>query len=159
MLVTITNIGGKVFTTFTHILNSAWIIDFGATYHMTFDIIHVSNIKTSSQNYVSTTNDNTIPFIVEGSSHLIKILNHGSMLIVPSLDYNLLSVSQIATFLFCVVIFWHDHCVFKGIQTRQFIDYGIKKGKLYYLDLESRLSNKLQQALVVTNSGSSKKIT
>ncbi|RVW76506.1 Retrovirus-related Pol polyprotein from transposon TNT 1-94 [Vitis vinifera] len=34
------------------------------------------------------------------------------------------------------------------IQTRQTIGYGIKRGKLYYLDLQSKDSNKLRQALM-----------
>ncbi|KAL6330550.1 hypothetical protein AAG906_040481 [Vitis piasezkii] len=41
--------------------------------------------------------------------------------VVPSLDYNILSVSQITAALFCIVIFWSEFCVFKDIQTRQTI--------------------------------------
>lgn len=63
------------------------------------------------------------------------------MLVVPSLDYNLLSVSQINITLSRVVIFWPDHCVFKVIQTRQMIGYGTKKGKLYFLALETGTSS------------------
>ena len=36
----------------------------------------------------------------------------------------------------------------KDIQTRQTIGFGIKRGKLYYLDLQSKDSNKLRQALM-----------
>ena len=36
----------------------------------------------------------------------------------------------------------------KDIQTRQTINCGIKLGKLYYLDLQSKDSNKLRQALM-----------
>ncbi|RVW13510.1 hypothetical protein CK203_095274 [Vitis vinifera] len=38
------------------------------------------------------------------------------------------------------------------IQTRQTIGCGIKRGKLYYLDLQSKDSNKLQQALMADGS-------
>ncbi|RVW39463.1 hypothetical protein CK203_101509 [Vitis vinifera] len=43
------------------------------------------------------------------------------------------------------------------IQTRQTIGCGIKRGKLYYLDLQSNDSNKLQQALMVDESEKEKK--
>ena len=74
------------------------------------------------------------------------------MLIVPSLDYNLLSVSQLTTYLSCVVIFWPDHCVFKDIQTKQTIGYGIRRGNLYYLEMSSTNTGKLSPALVADSS-------
>ena len=80
-----------------------------------------------------------------------------SVLLVPSLDYNLLSVSQITAVLSCIVIFWPEFCVFKDIQTRQMIGYGIKWGKLYYMDLQSKVSNKLRQALMADGSEGEKK--
>ncbi|KAL6315198.1 hypothetical protein AAG906_037430 [Vitis piasezkii] len=43
------------------------------------------------------------------------------------------------------------------IQTRQTIGCGIKRGKLYYLDLQSKDSNKLQQALMADGSEGEKK--
>ena len=39
-LVAATDQGGKFLNTFTPVINSAWIIDFGATDHMTFDSRH-----------------------------------------------------------------------------------------------------------------------
>ncbi|RVW87124.1 Retrovirus-related Pol polyprotein from transposon TNT 1-94 [Vitis vinifera] len=99
--------------------------------HMTFDSRQVSPLRPSSQKIVSTAN-----------------------------DYNLLSVSQITAVLSCIVIFWPKFCVIKDIQTRQTIGCGIKRGKLYYLDLQSKDSNKLQQALMADGSeGEKKKMT
>ena len=84
-------------------------------------------------------------------------MNLDYVLVVPSLDYNLLSVSQITAALSCIVIFWPEFCVIKDIQTRQTIGCGIKWGKLYYLDLQSKDSNKLQQALMADESEEEKK--
>ena len=98
--------GGKVLNISTPVSNSAWIIDSGATDHMTFNSRQVSPLKSSSQNSVSTTNGTSIPIIGEGSLSLTNTLNLDSVLVVPSLNYNLLSVSQIITALFCVVIFY-----------------------------------------------------
>lgn len=143
-LLTTTNTKANVFTTSTHVLNSVWIIDSGATDHMTFDVRQVTNLNPSSQNCVSTANGSTTPVVGKGASRLTNTLHFDSVLVVPFLNYNLLSVSQITTTLSCVVIFWPDHCMFKNIQTRQTIGYGVKRGKLYYLDLESETSSKLQ---------------
>ena len=104
-LVAATDHGGKFLNTFTPIINSAWIIDSRATDHMTFDSRQVSPLGPSSQKIVSTANDNTTPVIGEGSLTLTDTLNFDSILVVPSIDYNLLSVSQITTALSCIVIF------------------------------------------------------
>ena len=135
--------GGKVLNISTPASNSAWIIDSGATDHMTFNSRQVSPLKSSSQNSVSTTNGTSIPIIGEGSLSLTNTLNLDSVLVVTSLNYNLLSISQITTALFCVVIFWHEFCVFKDIRTRQTIGCGVRRGKLYYLDLVSKSSDEL----------------
>ena len=84
-------------------------------------------------------------------------MNLDCVLVVPSLDYNLLSVSQITAALSCIVIFLLEFCVIKDIQTKQMIGCSIKRGKIYYLDLQSKDSNKLQQALMADGSGGEKK--
>ena len=117
-LATVIRIGGKVLNMSTVVTNSAWIIDSGATDHMTFDSRQVSNLKPSSQMSVSTANGTSTPVIGEGPLPLTDTLNLDFVLVVPSLNYNLLSVSQITATLFCVVIFWLEFCVFKDIQTR-----------------------------------------
>ena len=99
----------------------------------------------------------TQPQSWEGSLTLTNTLNLDSILVVTSLNYNLLSVSQITTVLSCIVIFWPEFYVFKDIQTRQTISCSIKQGKLYYLDLQSKDSNKLQQALMANGSEEEKK--
>ena len=110
--------GGKALNISTPVSNNAWIIDSSATDHMTFYSRQVSPLKSSSQNFVSTANGTSISIIGEGSLSLTNTLNLDYVLVVPSLNYNLLSVSQITTALFCVVIFWPEFCVFKDIQTR-----------------------------------------
>ena len=89
--------GGKVLNISTPVSNSAWIIDSGAMDHMTFDSRQVSPLKSSSQNSVSIANGTSIPIIGEGSLSLTNTLNLDYVLVVPSLNYNLLSVSQITT--------------------------------------------------------------
>ena len=85
--------GGKVLNISTPVSNSAWIVDCGATDHMTFDSRQVSPLKSSSQNSVSAANGSSILIIGEGSLSLTNTLNLDSVLVVPSLNYNPLSVS------------------------------------------------------------------
>ena len=91
-------------------------------------------------------------FGVLQSLSLTNTLNLDFVLVVPSLNYNILLVSQITTALFCVVIFWPEFCVFKDIRTRQTIGCGVRRGKLYYLDLMSKSSDELRQALKIGDS-------
>ena len=156
-LATAASNGGKVLNISTPVSNSAWIIDSGVTDHMTFDSRQVSPLKSSSQHSVSTANGTSIPIIGEGSLSLTNTLNLDSILVVPSLNYNLLSVSQITTALFCAVIFCPEFCVLKDIRTRQTIGYGVRREKLYYLDLVSKSSDELRQALKIECSEKKKK--
>ena len=138
---------GKTLNMFILVLNNTWIIDSGATDHMTFDSNQILSLSQSSQKCVSTANGASTPVIGEGVVSLTDTLNLESVLVVPSLEYNLLSVAQITLTLHCVVIFLPDFCVFKDMQTRQTIGYGVRRGKLYYLDLVSKSSDKLSKAL------------
>jgi hypothetical protein len=126
--------------------SSTWIIDSGATDHMTFDTHPIQSLKSSKQPVVSTANGTSSPVLGEGSIALTKNLNLNSVLVVPSLHYSLLSVAQITNSLQCIVIFWPNRCVFKDIRTRRTIGYGTRRGKLYYLNMEPAGSSQLAQA-------------
>ena len=58
---------GKSLHMCTSVSNSAWIIDSGATDHMTFDSMHISHLKPSSQKFVSAANGESTQVIGEGS--------------------------------------------------------------------------------------------
>ena len=58
------------------------------------------------------------PVIGEGSLTLTNTLNLDFVLVVPSLNYDILFVSQITEALSCIVIFSPEFCVFKDILTR-----------------------------------------
>lgn len=61
-------------------------------------------------------------------------MNLDSVLVVPSLSSNLLSVNQITETLNCYVIFWPTYCVFQDIVTHKILGYGTRRGRLYYLE-------------------------
>ncbi|PRQ26842.1 putative RNA-directed DNA polymerase [Rosa chinensis] len=116
-------------------VNSSWIIDTGASDHMTNDPSLLKQLKPSSQNIVSTADGTPTPVTGEGSVVLFDTLTLDSVLVVPSLAYNLLSVSQIILALACIVTFYPSFCVFQDILTRRILGYDVRRGKLYYLDL------------------------
>ena len=55
----------------------------------------------------------TQPQSLGRSLTLTDTLNLDSILVVPSLDYNILLVSQIIAALSCIVIFWLEFCVIR----------------------------------------------
>ncbi|GKG29919.1 hypothetical protein Tco_0419817, partial [Tanacetum coccineum] len=62
--------------------------------------------KSPSVNTVQSANGGSSPVIGEGSTDLSKSLSLNSVLIVPALEYNILSVSKITVALKCTVTFW-----------------------------------------------------
>ena len=83
---------------------------------------------------VSVANGNIAPIIREGVVSLSYTFNLDTMFVVPYLDYNLLFVVQI-TAPYIVLYFLPSFFVFKDIQTCKMIGYGIRKWRLYYLEL------------------------
>ena len=91
--------------------NRTWIIDTGASDHMTWDSSQLKSVLPSSQSVISTANGSTSPIIGEGFVILSNTLTLDTVLVVPSLEYNLLSVSQITSTLACTVTFWPSFCL------------------------------------------------
>ena len=106
--------------------DSTWIIDTEASDHMTRDSLQT--IHPSPQSVVSTANGSTSPITGEGSIVLSNTLKLVTVLVVPSLECNLLSVSPITLYLNYIVTFWPSFCIFQDILNR-------KRGKLYCLEL------------------------
>ena len=146
-MVAATGKDGKALSTSTFVMNNTWIIDSGATEHITCDSRQVPSLKTSAHTEVNVANCNVIPVIGEGIVSLTDTIKLDIVLMVPFLNYNLLSVAQITLTLHCLVIFWPYFCVFKDIWTRKTIGYGIRRGKLYYLELTTSSSSLQTQAL------------
>ena len=99
------------------------------------DSSQLHSLRPSSQSVIYTANGSTSSITGEGSITLSKNFTLNSVLVVPLLDYNLLSVGQITSTLNCTVNFWPTFCTFQDILTHQILGYGVKRGKLYYLDL------------------------
>ena len=92
----------------------------------------------SPQSVISTAIGNTFPIIGKGSVILSNTLTLDTVIVIPSLEYNLLFVSQITSTLACTVTFWPSFCVFQDILTQKILGYGVRLGKLYYLELTKK---------------------
>lgn len=101
---------GKTLYTFSHIGNNTCIIHTGATDHMTFDANNVKSLNPSSQHILSKANGNSTPVLGEGLITLTKTMNLDFVLVVPTLNHNLLSIAQITNTLQYIIIFWPNVC-------------------------------------------------
>jgi gag-polypeptide of LTR copia-type len=111
-----------------------WIIDSGATDHMTFSKNDLINMRKPTRDMIL--NANGVGYPVESTEdvHLSGTLNLKDTLLVPSLSTRLLSVGQLIDELNCVALMFPNHCIFQDILTKEIIGRGIKKGRLYHLE-------------------------
>lgn len=135
--------------------DNTWIIDSAASDHLIHDSTHLQSLSPSPQTAVSTADGRMCPVVGKGNVTLSNTITLNSVLVVPSLKYNLLSVGQITSTLNCTVTFWPSYCVFQDILTRKTLGYGVKRGSLYYLDLNEQGTQLIGQAcqtvVAVTN--------
>ena len=68
---------------------------------MVKDTGQFQSLHSSTHSFISTSNDSTSPTVGEGTVILTQILTLNSVLVVPSLEHNLLSVGQITSALNC----------------------------------------------------------
>lgn len=130
--------------------NSDWIIDSGATDHMTCDRYRFSHLSPKcSKTTITNANGVSSPVIGVGTVPLSPTLAIKDVLFVPSLNCNLLSVTQLTKSHNCVALFFPTHCIFQNIHTREKIGSGRRIGGLYYLEDGFQHSDKKGQAHVV----------
>jgi GAG-pre-integrase domain/Integrase core domain len=114
-----------------------WVIDSGATDHMTLSEKDISKIMKPSKNGIINANGETYPVKGMGNVPISKNLTLNNALLVPSLSTRLISVGKITEDLNCAVIMFPNFCIFQDILTREIIGSGSKREGLYYLDSSS----------------------
>ncbi|KAM1049413.1 hypothetical protein ACFX2C_028519 [Malus domestica] len=95
--------------------DSGWIIDSGATDHMTYDKSLFHHMTFPPKENVITTNGEVAPVTGAGSINLTQSLSLHNTLLVPSLSNNLLSVGQVTEQLDCVVLMFPTFCLLQDI--------------------------------------------
>ena len=111
-----------------------WLLDSGATDHMTFDPVDLSHHSSPRRTSIANANGMISPVTGAGSMTLLPSLHLSNTLLVPSLSHKLLSVSQITTELNCVVLMFSNFCLIQDILPKEIIGHGTKKGGLYYME-------------------------
>ncbi|KAH0645046.1 hypothetical protein KY284_032930, partial [Solanum tuberosum] len=99
----------------------------GAFDHMTKDPSELQSLKPSSQPFICTANGGTSPIIGDEPVVLTNALRLDTVLVVPTLDHNLLSVNQ-------------------DILTQRTLGYGVKRHNLYFLELTKGGEKKFSHA-------------
>ncbi|KAG7960368.1 hypothetical protein I3843_10G120000 [Carya illinoinensis] len=107
---------------------SAWLLDSGATNHMTFAASDFSQTSLSCRTSIANANDVISPVTGTGSVTLSPSLHLSNTLLVPSLSHKLLSVSQLTANLGCVVLIYLNFCLIQDILTKEITGRGTKRG-------------------------------
>jgi len=103
---------GMMFSTST-VQDIGWIIDSGATDHMTYNKSLFQYMTSPSKKKVLTANGESTPVIGAGSIALTPHLSLHNCLLVPALSNHLLSVSQITEELDCIVFMFPTFCLLR----------------------------------------------
>ncbi|KAM2855117.1 hypothetical protein FF1_025475 [Malus domestica] len=126
-------------TALNEISHDCWIIDSGATDHITnksFCLDKFQNMPESTR--VSVANGNGEPILGKGKLKLLSDKIESTALYVPSFPFQLLSISKITRTLDCLAIFSPHSVVFQDRVTRKKIGEGYLLNGLYYLSKNSK---------------------
>lgn len=111
-----------------------WIVDSGASDHMTEDISILKNYRPCTSNsVVRIANGSFSPVAGTGSVQLSKDLHLYSVLYAPKLNCNLLTISQLTRDLNCVTKFYSNLCHFQEMDSGKVIGSAKMCGGLYLL--------------------------
>ncbi|PRQ47582.1 putative RNA-directed DNA polymerase [Rosa chinensis] len=113
---------------------NTWIIDSGASDHMTYDRSFFLFLNPPSISSVVNANGDSFPVLGIGSVRLTPSLTLHDVLYVPDLSHHLISVPQLNTQSRCSVTFFPLYVIFQDLLTREIIGRGYLRGRLFHLD-------------------------
>ncbi|KAJ9540324.1 hypothetical protein OSB04_026830 [Centaurea solstitialis] len=128
---------------------NTWIIDSGASEHITFDGAILENqTRSGDEMAVKIPNGEPIPVMSVGNTSLPNELKIDNVLNIPAFKCNLLSVSKLTKALRCALIFFPDFCVIQDLASRNLIGMGrdamsvAKEGMAMTVIVDSRVWHK-----------------
>lgn len=122
--------------------SNPWILDSGASDHMGKESNSFVSYNTCFGKKVQVANGCSLPVKGKGNVLFSPKITLSSVLHVPNMTCNLLSVSKLTKANNCSVVFYPNHYVFRDLSLGRMIGSAKKKGGLYYLELEE--TKKLQ---------------
>ena len=123
---------GKPKNLYGTVTGSVWILDTGASNHMTGSIEELNDLKIIDQCPVGLPDGSSALAVKEGTTVLDGDLCLENVLYVPGLTCNLISVSQLIDQYDCFVLFTKKLCVIQGHTSRMLIGAGERRDGLYY---------------------------
>jgi Reverse transcriptase (RNA-dependent DNA polymerase) len=130
----------------TNHCTGTWIIDSGASDHMT-PIAQKICQKECSNHHINMPNGTSVHASQLGKAKLGPNLELTNVLHVPSFSQNLLSVSKLTKANNCAAIFFPHFCVFQDLSTKKMIGMGEERDGLYYYSHNQRLVCRLNKSL------------
>ena len=131
--------------------HNSWIVDSGASDHMTGNAKLFSAYKSNSENLMVRIADGSLSKVAGiGSVTITENLTLNSVLLVPNLTCNLLSVSKLAKDLNWVTHFFSNHCEFQDLESGRMIGNAKEFAGLYILNSPSNLEEQAQAANYVS---------
>jgi len=116
-------------------ISGSWIINTGASDHMTYDLNLFSRTTSLPTPIKVTIPDDTLkPVTLAGDVQISPTLTLHNALFVPDFKYNLLSVAKFLNDSTCCTIFYPNHCVFQDLSTRLLVAVGKKECGLYTIE-------------------------
>ena len=116
-------------------LSAPWIIDSGATNHMTGSSRRfLSYAPRSGKDRVKIADGSSAPIMGCGIVSCTSSLSLNPVLHVPNFPLSLLSVSSITKSLNCRAVFEPTFCVFQELKSGRVLGTGTERDGLYYLD-------------------------
>jgi len=113
---------------------TSWIVDSGASDHMTGNAKILFNYTPSNENFSVRIADGSLSKVLgTGSIRISEELTLHSVLFVPSLDCNLLSISKLTHDLNCTAKFFHNFCEFQDSDSWRTIGSARLNSGLYLL--------------------------
>ncbi|KAG5556472.1 hypothetical protein RHGRI_006920 [Rhododendron griersonianum] len=110
-----------------------WILDSGATDHITPYSSFFTKSQSSSLPIVNLPNGSTAPITSIGTVPFNQDITLNNVLCVPSFSLNLMSASKLTTSLNCCAILFPTFCVLQDLATGKMIGSGKQRGGLYYM--------------------------
>lgn len=122
------NFSSNLVTSSCDVDHGAWLLDSGATDHMTFAATDFTTKSPPRCTSAANANGVVSPVIGARPVYLSPSLQLSNTLLVPSLSHKLLSVSQVTTELNCVVLIYLTFCLLPDILTNEIIGLVLKWG-------------------------------
>nr|XP_025669957.1 uncharacterized protein LOC112769687 [Arachis hypogaea] len=114
-----------------------WIIDTGATAHVTFSLDTFHSHHTIDPMLIKCPNGTETTATISGTIILTRDFYLTNVLYVPSFNFNLISVSEATDFLPCQFLFNNTHCEIQDNLFLKMIGHARQRGGLYIFNTDA----------------------